>query len=68
MNIFAERLKQAREERGFCVKFLAEQAKVSKRQIYAYELGKIQPNLDGLVRLAIELDCTTDFLCGLSET
>lgn len=67
MNIFAERLKKAREERGFCVKFLAEQAKVSRQQLYAYERGTIQPNLDGLVRLAIELDCTTDFLCGLEE-
>lgn len=67
MNIFGERLKQAREERGMTLNQLAADAEMSRSQVFYYETGKKSPKVDCLVRLAKALDCPTDFLCGLEN-
>ena len=64
-HVFAERLRQAREERGMTVIGLAEQSEMSRTQVQNYEHGRRSPTIDCLVRLAKSLDCTTDFLVGL---
>lgn len=33
-----------------------------------YERGKSAPNAEKLVSIACVLDCTTDFLCGMTDT
>lgn len=33
-----------------------------------YERGKSAPNAEKLVSIARTLDCTTDFLCGMTDT
>jgi len=66
-HIFAERLKQARTERGMTVHYLAASAEVTFQQIHNYESGSQLPTLAYLVRLAQALDCSTDFLCGLED-
>lgn len=67
MEIFGQRLRQAREERGMTLNHLAGEAEMSRSQVFYYETGKKSPKVDCLVRLAKALDCSTDFLCGLEN-
>lgn len=66
-NRFAERLKALRDEKA------ASQYEVGKAigkvpaTISAYEVGKIQPGLDDLIKLAIFFDVSTDYLLGISS-
>ena len=67
-NVFAKRLKQAREERGMTQMDLAGRVGICQSEIGRYETGQIQPVLRSLVGLAQELDCSLDFLCGLEDS
>lgn len=67
MKIFGERLKQAREERGMTQGQLAYRAGIERANLNRYEHARILPRIDSLILLANELDCTTDYLCGLED-
>jgi transcriptional regulator with XRE-family HTH domain len=63
----ADRLRQLREARGLSQGDLVERLKIGVNQIYKYESGAIEPTSEALVRLAKELDVTTDYLLGLVD-
>lgn len=66
MNVFGERLKQARKERGMTQSELAARCSMALTAFKQYESGRVLPRLDKFVTLAEVLDCPTDFLCGLN--
>lgn len=57
-----EALRLLREKRNISQNVLAEAVGVTQPAISAYEKGSKQPSLDTLKKLAIELDCSTDYL------
>lgn len=64
---FAERLKEMRIAKGLTRIQLAEQLQVSLRCISYWETGQRECDFETLMRLAQTLDCTADYLLGLSE-
>jgi len=62
-----ERLRQVREERNLSQDDLAQRAQLGEAQMHRYETGKADPSSEVLVRLAKELEVTTDFLLGLTD-
>lgn len=64
---FAERLKELRIAKGFTRSQLAERLQVSLRCISYWETGQRECDFATLMQLAQTLDCTTDYLLGLSE-
>ncbi|CAJ0778904.1 MULTISPECIES: helix-turn-helix domain-containing protein [Ralstonia] len=66
-QVFAERLKQAREERGWSLAKLGYAAEMSREQVAHYECGRKEPRLKCLIRLADALDCSLDFLAGRED-
>lgn len=66
-NVFAKRLKQAREERGMLQGELADRCGMVLSAFKEYESGRVLPRVDKVIVLAQELDCSTDFLCGLEN-
>lgn len=67
-NVFAERLKAARELRNLSQSVLAEKAKLQPSAISHFETGTRSPSFDNLKRLADALDVTTDYLVGRSAS
>ena len=64
---FPERLRQAREAKGLTKTALGQMAGVTNVSIREFEIGRKVPTVDTLVTLAEALDCSLDWLCGLSD-
>lgn len=64
---FGERLRKIRERRGYSLSELAEKVGITKQAINQYEMNITGPKHTVLAALAVALDCTTDYLCGLKE-
>jgi len=61
---FPERLKSARDLRGWSQAELAERAKMPPSSIAHFETGSRKPSFDTLKKLANALEVTTDYLLG----
>ena len=64
---FSDRLKKARETRGWSQGELAGRAGTHESSIAHYENGSRKPSSGALARLADCLDVTTDYLLGRSK-
>ena len=65
-KVFAAQLKQARQNKGFKQRELAEKIGMTQNSYSSYEIGRADPPLTTLIRLSRELNCTTDSLLGLT--
>jgi transcriptional regulator with XRE-family HTH domain len=65
--IFQQRLRRARDIRGWSQSDLATKAGMPPSSIAHFETGTRKPSFDTLRRLANALDMTTDFLLGRVE-
>ena len=63
-EVFPERLRRAREYRGWSQGDLAAKAKLQPSAISHFETGARKPSFDNLRLLADTLDVTTDYLLG----
>ncbi len=63
-SIFATRLREARQRKGWTINQMAEKAGVAVNSISGYENGKSEPTMFPLTLLADTLDVTTDWLTG----
>src|SRR5260370_39399386 len=63
-DIFPERLRTARETRGFSQGELAARAGLQPSAISHFETGTRKPSFDNLRRLADALEASTDYLLG----
>jgi transcriptional regulator with XRE-family HTH domain len=66
-HLFASRLTELRLKSGFSQKQLAITLHVSASTFSNYENGIYLPPLNKVCNLAHELDCSLDYLCGLSK-
>lgn len=67
MKNFNERLKELREESNLTQTELAKQLLVDQRSLSFYELGKFEPNIDTIKRIALIFNVSTDYLLGLTN-
>lgn len=63
-----DRLRQIREKRELTQDELAARAGFGQSQINKYENGKTDPTSDVLARLAHELEVSSDWLLGLTDS
>lgn len=63
-NLFGQRLREARKNRGLEQQKLAEKVGLPPSSISHFENGSRKPSFDNLRALAKELDVTTDYLLG----
>lgn len=66
-DAFPDRLRAARDLRGYSQGALAERAKMPPTSIAHFEGGARKPSFDTLRRLANALEVTTDYLLGRVE-
>ena len=67
-KIFSERLKAARNVRGWSQSELAEATRLQVSAISHFETGGRSPSFDNLRKLADALQVTTDYLIGRSDS
>ena len=65
---FAERLRQARNQKGLMQKEVAGQLGMTPRAYQYYEGGRRRPDFETLVALADLLGVSTDYLLGRVDT
>lgn len=63
-EVFPDRLRRAREYRGWSQGELADKAELQPSAISHFETGARKPSFDNLRLLADTLDVTTDYLLG----
>lgn len=63
-----DRLRIARERRGLTQRELSRLLGIGENQINKYENGGADPSLRNLYMIAAQLQVTTDYLMGLSDT
>lgn len=64
---FGNRLKTLREQQGLKQGQFADMVGISRQSMSNYESGKHSPDVDVIVRMAHSLNCSTDYLMGLTE-
>ena len=62
-----ENLRMLRKCKGFTCKTLGEALSVGKSAVSKYERGEIQPSQEILKKLSDVLDCSVDFLLGITN-
>lgn len=62
-----ERMKAQRERRKLSYNELAAASGISRRQVIRYETGESEPTADGVARLAKALECSSDYLLGITN-
>ncbi|NLC84089.1 MAG: helix-turn-helix transcriptional regulator [Ruminococcaceae bacterium] len=65
--LLPQRLKQLRLENDLTQEGLAKHLPINRGTYAHYELGKRQPDLDTLVRIAVFYNVSTDYLLGLTD-
>lgn len=63
---FAQRVKNLRIKKGYTQEVLGAMVGISAKAISRYENGLALPTYNALISLALALECTTDYLVGLS--
>lgn len=66
--VFATRLREARESRGWSQAELAQRAYMQPSAIAHFEAGRRKPSFDNVRRLAKVLEVSADFLMGVKAT
>lgn len=64
---FAPRLIQARNEMELSQRDFAEVLNISKSTIASYEVGRTEPSLEMLAKIAKATGHTTDYFLGLAD-
>lgn len=67
IRMIPERIKKARIDKNWSLKDLASESSVAYEQISRYESGKSQPSKSVLLRLALALNVTVEFLEGRTD-
>ena len=67
-NMFAQRLKQVREEKKMTQKAFSEFLEIKQQTLSGYETDKISPSLEVAAEIAKKLDISLDWLCGNGDT
>lgn len=67
MSLFAQRLKELREERGISRKQLADAMIVSVRLVSYWENGQRECNFETLIKLSKYFNESIDYLLGNSQ-
>jgi len=66
-QLFAERLKELREENNMTQEQLGKLLNVTKQAISSYEKGENEPSLDTLVKIAEIFNVSLDYLFGRTK-
>ncbi len=66
-EIFAERFKELREEKGISIRKLSKDLHIADAAIGRWERGLRAPSIDSLVIVADYFGVTTDYLLGLED-
>lgn len=67
MNVLMQRLKPLRKMRHITQKQLAARIGYSENAVHGWEHGDYTPSCDALCKIAIVLNCSTDWLLGLTD-
>ena len=67
MKIFAERLKELRQEKGLSIQALAREVKIGSSSLCRWENCQADIKGDQLITLAKFFRVTTDYLLGLED-
>ena len=66
-EVFSERLRELRQERGLGQIQLAKELDVGKSVFSLWELGKCEPTLSKLIAMARFFGVSIDYLAGLED-
>ena len=66
-TILGERIRQRRQDKGWSSRQLATLIGIRPQSLHAIEHSKTWPSIPTLIALAQALECSLDWLCGLTD-
>ncbi len=67
MEIFAQRLKELRKEKGLSQTQIAKHLNIKQQSYARYELNTSEPSYEMLVMIATYFDVSADYLLGIKD-
>lgn len=67
LSIFVDCLKEYMAQNGLSINKFAQKTGVAERAVSKWICGTYFPSIDCVKKVAVELDCSTDYLFGMSE-
>lgn len=67
IHLFGDRLKELRKERNLTQEDIANMFDVTKNAVYSWEVGKSQPSIEIIKRLAQYFGVTIDYLLNFTQ-
>lgn len=67
IHLFGDRLKELRKERNLTQEDIASMFDVTKNAVYSWEVGKSQPSIEIIKRLAQYFGVTIDYLLNFTQ-
>lgn len=67
MDIFEQRLKESRLDKGLSQVELANIVQTTNDSVYSWEKGRSQPSIDMIRKLCVALGVSADYLIGLER-
>ncbi|MDE7181688.1 MAG: helix-turn-helix domain-containing protein [Clostridia bacterium] len=67
MNLFPQRLRELRFEKGYSQKQLAQLINTTDDSIFSWEKGRSQPSIEMILALCKALEISADYLLGLED-
>lgn len=67
LNMYGNRIKEIRMERGLTQTQFAQLLKTSQSTIGKYEREELQPNIDVIIKICKTFEVSADYLLGLTD-
>lgn len=67
MHKFNEILRELRESKNLTQTELSKKLLIDQRSLSFYEIGKYEPNIETIIRIAKYFNISTDYLLGLTN-
>lgn len=67
IHLFGDRLRELRKEKKLTQEDIAKMFNISNNAVYSWEVGKTQPSIEIITKLAQYFNVTTDYLLGFNQ-
>ena len=67
VEICSKKIKELRQEKNYTQKYVSQYLSIDQSNYSKYELGKLEPNIEMLIKLSKLYGVSVDYILGLAD-